>query len=71
MPKKGKYVRLKNHERRIKPLFLIFAGFESILVPEDNGKQNPKESYTNKHQKHIACSYDNKLACLMISLVAF
>ena len=25
-----------------------------LLVPEDNGKQNPKESYTNIYQKHIA-----------------
>ena len=24
---------------------------------EDNGKQNPNQSYTNKYQKHLACSY--------------
>ena len=41
---------------------MIYAGFESILGPEDNGKQNPKESYTNKYQKHIACSYGYRLA---------
>ena len=35
----------------------IYADFGSILVPEDNGKQNPNESYTNKYQKHVACSY--------------
>ena len=29
---------------------MIYADFESILVPEDNGKQNPDNSYTNKHQ---------------------
>ena len=40
---------------------MIYADFESILMPEDNGKQNPKESYTNKYQKHIACSYGYKL----------
>ena len=28
-----------------------------MLVPEDNGKQNPNESYTNKYQKHVGCSY--------------
>ena len=33
-------------------------------MPEDNGKQNPKESYTNKFQKHIACSYGYKLVCV-------
>ena len=30
---------------------MTYADFESILVPEDNGKQNPKESYTNKYQR--------------------
>ena len=37
------------------------ADFERILVPEDNGKQNRNESYTNKYQKHVACSYGYKL----------
>ena len=36
---------------------MIYADFESILVPGDTGKQNPNESYTNKYQKHAACSY--------------
>ena len=36
---------------------MIHEDFESILVPEDNGKQNPNDSYTNKYQKHVACSY--------------
>ena len=30
-------------------------------MPKYNGKQNPKESYTNKHLKYIACSYGFKL----------
>ena len=42
MSKKGEYVNFKN--------------FESIPVPEDNGKQNPNESYTNEYLKHVACS---------------
>ena len=33
----------------------IDADFESILVQENNGKQNPEKSFTNKYQKHIAC----------------
>ena len=40
---------------------MIYAFFESILVPEDNEKQSPNESYTNKYQKHITCSYGYKL----------
>ena len=31
-------------------------------MPEDNGKQNSEESYKNKYQKYIACSYGYKLA---------
>ena len=43
---------------------MVYADFESILVPEDNGKQNLNEFYTNKYQKHIACSCGYKLVCV-------
>ena len=33
---------------------LVYADFESILLPEDYGKQNPNELYTNKY-KRICC----------------
>ena len=33
-------------------------------MPEDNRKQNPNGSYTNKYQKHVACSYGYKLVCV-------
>ena len=42
---------------------MIYEDFESILVTEDNGKQNLDESYTNKYQIHVACSCGNKLTC--------
>ena len=35
---------------------MIYADFESILAPEDNGKQNPNESCINKYKNHVACS---------------
>ena len=41
-----------------------YAGFESILVSKDNGKQNLDVSYTNKCQKLVACSYGYKLVCV-------
>ena len=31
---------------------MIYADFESILVADDNGKQNLEDSYTNKYQEH-------------------
>ena len=43
---------------------MIYADFESILVPEDKGKQNPNETFTNKYRKHVACSYGYKLVCV-------
>ena len=55
-PKKGEYVKFENFEKRKSP-FMIYADFESILEPENNGEQNPDKAYTNKYQKHITCSY--------------
>ena len=45
-------------------IIYIYPDFESILVSENNGKQNPEESDTNKYQKHIACSYGFKSVCI-------
>ena len=49
---------------KIKSPFIVYADFESILVPENKEKQHPEESYTNKYQKHIVCSYGYKLVCV-------
>ena len=43
---------------------MIYADLESILVPENNGKQNLNKSCTKKYQKQIDCSYDYKLVCV-------
>ena len=64
MPNKDKYIKFKNFETKIKSPFMIQADFESILVPIDNGKQNPNESYPTKYQKHVASSYGYKLVCV-------
>ena len=50
--------------KKIKLLLIIYADFESILVPEDNEKQNSEKSYIKKYQKLIACSYGYKLLCV-------
>ena len=38
--------------KKIKSLFVIYAHFESILLPEDNRKQNPKE-FTQTNIKNM------------------
>ena len=50
--------------KKVKSRLMIYADFESILVPQDNGKKNLKEPYANKYQKHVACSYGYKLVCV-------
>ena len=56
MTKEGEYVKFKNYEGKIKSPIMIYAESDSTLVPKENEKQNPGESYTKKYQKHIACS---------------
>ena len=50
MSKKGEYVRFKNYETKVKSSFVIYTDFQIILVPEDNGKQSPDESFAKKYQ---------------------
>ena len=64
MLKNGKYAKFKNFNTKRKPPFMIYADFENILLPEDNGNQNTNESYTNKYQKHVTCNYGYKLVCV-------
>ena len=40
---------------------IVYDDFESILVLENNGKQNPESL---KQTKRIACSYGYRLACV-------
>ena len=56
-------LNLKSLKKNKKTPFIFYVDFESILVSEDNRKQNPNGSYTNKYQKYVACSYGYKLVC--------
>ena len=67
MPKKAECVKFKNFERKIKSVIMIFADFESILAPKDNGKQNPEKSYTNNYQKQNIKNI-SKTYCLLFWL---
>ena len=53
----------------MKSPFVIYADSEDILVPDDNRKQNPNETYTNKYKKtSVVVMIVNQYA-LMINLV--
>ena len=53
MAKKDETVKSKNYTGKIKSPFINYADFGSILTPENNGKQNPDEPYTNKYQNYV------------------
>ena len=69
MPKKGEYVRFKKFERKIHSPFMIYAYFESILVPEDNEKQIQKSLIRTNIKSILLAVMTINWYMLMISLV--
>ena len=68
MPEKGGYIKLKNNERKTKLPFMIYVDFESIIVPEDNGKQNP-DSLIGTNIKSILFAVISITLCVTIMYV--
>ena len=48
MLKEGEYVQLKNYMRKIKLRLIIYSGFVSILVPENNKNKTQMSLLTFK-----------------------
>jgi hypothetical protein len=66
LPKEGTKIKFKNHRNSMPVPFVIYADFESILVPEEkNEKSESSEdaSSTNRYQTHKACSFGLKTVC--------
>ena len=51
MPKKDGSVKFSNFEGKTKLPYLIYADLECFPVSEDNGKQNPEESYMSLYSQ--------------------
>ena len=56
MSRKAESIKFKYYERKINLPFIIYADFKSILVPKNNEKQNPEESYSYEYK--LACAHD-------------
>ena len=54
----------------MKSPFIISVDFESILIWEVNGKQNPDESYTSKYKNMFLTVIVTNQHVLMINLVS-
>ena len=57
MPEPGTEIEFKNFERQLPMPFVIYADFESFIIPYDKCDPNPKESYSVSYQKHIPCGF--------------
>lgn len=57
MIKTGKTVKFENNIRKLKLPLMICIDSESTFEPQNNGKQNPGESYMNKYQNHVGCTF--------------
>ena len=49
MLEKSEHVKFRNYESKMKSLSITYTDFQSILVPESNGKQNPEVAYTSQN----------------------
>jgi hypothetical protein len=66
LPKEGTKIKFKNHRNSMAVPFVIYADFESMLVPEERNSESGSsedESSTNLYQTHRACSFGIKTVC--------
>ena len=65
LPKEGTKIKFKNYKHQVPAPFVIYADFESILVPDKERKmdETSDESHTTRYQTHQACSYGMKRVC--------
>ena len=56
---KEKWVEFRNHQKQLPAPFVVYADFESIVVPMDV-KEGRK---TQQYQTHKGCGYGLKVVC--------
>ena len=58
---------MNGYSKQLKAPFVIFAGCESNLKElQRYNVNNTSESYTDKYQDHIACSYGFRLSLSLL-----
>src|SRR5258708_2067312 len=65
LPQKGSFIKFKNLKNTLDVPFIIYADFESILVPLEKDNNNTKlhNTSTTKTHEHIPCSFGYKVVC--------
>ena len=63
MPEKGTMLSFRNHCRKMRVPFAVYADFESFIEPVTTCSPSDEESYTQQYQKHTPCSYCYYIKC--------
>ena len=56
-------IYFKNYHKQLPVPFVIYADFESITEKISGCEPSDGKSYTEKYQKHTACSFRYKVVC--------
>src|SRR5271157_5394427 len=70
LPEPGTMLQFENYNRSMRVPFIVYADFESFIKPIDSCRPNPRESYTNKYQKHTPSSFCYYVKCFDDSVYA-
>ena len=63
LPKEGSSVRFNHVGRSMRVPFVVYADFESRIIPINTCSPNEKQSFTKQYQKHIPSSYCYYIKC--------
>jgi len=63
LPKPNTKTKFQNYNRSMKVPIVIYTDFESFIKPISIWQPDPRQSYTNKYQKHIPSSFCYKIVC--------
>ena len=63
MPEKGTTISFKNHKRKMRVPFVVYADFEAFTTSISTCSPSDGKSYTNQYQKHTPCGYSYYIKC--------
>ena len=63
LPKEGKKIYFKNHDRSMRVPFKVYADFESFIPQLSRCQPNPDNSYTKRYQKHTPSGFCYHIKC--------
>ena len=63
MPGKGTMLSFKNHDRKMRVPFVVYADFEAFPEGISTCSPHDEKSYTNQYQKHKPCGFCYYIKC--------